>query len=76
MSVLSKVRVLSEPISSECPVCRFACRDQVDFNSLLEEGCCTECLINFKHIMGEDWKKGLRPKVSLARRKMGYDLHN
>ena len=76
MSVLSKIRVLSEPINSECLVCKFVCRDQVDFISLLEDGCCTECRTNFKHIMGEDWEKGLRPKVSTARRKMGFDQHN
>ncbi len=76
MSVLSKINVLSDEISSECPVCLFACRDRTDMIKLKKDGCCTECYINFRYVMGKDWDKGIRPKVSIARRKMGYDLHN
>ena len=76
MSILSEINIVSKKISSECPVCLFACRDRADVESVMKEGCCTECYVNFRYVMGEKWDKGERPKVSAARRKMGYDLHN
>jgi len=76
MFVLSKVHLLSEKIKTHCPICLFMCRDHRDTISILEEDCCTECFINFRFVMAEDWDSGIRPKASEARSKMGFDLHN
>ena len=76
MSVLSEIKNISQEVVSICPVCKFACRDRVDFIKVSEEGCCTECYTNFRYIIGKQWEKGVRPKVSVARSKMGFDRHN
>lgn len=71
--LLSKVNKLSESKPIECPICLFACRDKDDFESVVEHGACTECFINFRYLLGESWDKGVRPSISKAREKMGYE---
>ncbi len=70
-SILTKVYSNSEKLDFCCPVCLFMCRDQADVDSLQDEGACTECFLNFRHIMGRDWEIGKRPSVESAREKMG-----
>ncbi len=64
--VISHVR----KVKSTCDVCGFYARDTDDLKSIGKEGACTECVLNFKHVMNDDWKKGLRPTQEVARAKM------
>lgn len=75
MLVLSKVNILSEKVDTHCPLCLFICRDKTDFDRIQTDGACTECYINFRHVMGADWDNGKRPSVLEARRKMGFESH-
>ena len=70
--LLSKINEISKPGSIECPICRFACRDRDDQISVLNEGACTECFVNFRYLLGERWDLGERPSILEARKKMGY----
>tara|TARA_B100001027_G_C15987423_1_gene206787 strand:+ start:299 stop:469 length:171 start_codon:yes stop_codon:yes gene_type:complete len=42
------------------------CRDKVDFDSVRTDGACTECVANFKYIMGKKWEEGQRPTAEQA----------
>ena len=55
-----------------CPVCKFVLRDEDDVRSVDEDGACSECTINFKHLYIEKWKKGWRPSVDEARSKITH----
>lgn len=70
----SRVIVLADTVSRNpglfCPVCQYMSRDVRDSQSVREHGACTECFINFRHLMGEEWDKGIRPTVEAARYKM------
>ena len=57
-------------IKSICEVCGFFARDTEDLRSIYKEEACTECVLNFKHMMISDWKKGIRPTREVARAKM------
>ena len=66
ITVISQV----EKLKSDCDVCGFVARDTEDLKSIYKEGACTECIMNFKHIALDDWKKGIRPTQEAARAKM------
>ena len=66
VTVISRV----EKIKIDCDVCGFYARDIEDLESIRKEGACTECVLNFKHVMWDDWKKGVRPTQEAARAKM------
>ena len=53
-----------------CEVCGFCGRDIEDLKSIRKEGACTECVLNFKYVTWDDWKKGIRPTQEVARSKM------
>lgn len=59
-----------EPINSKCVSCDFIARDKADLKSIKDEKVCTECLINFKHAMKEEWELGIRPTTKVARDRM------
>ena len=66
ITVISRV----EKIKLSCEVCGFCARDTDDLKSIRDEGACTECVLNFKHVTHDDWKKGIRPTQEVARAKM------
>ena len=53
-----------------CPVCGYLSRDREDLISIQKEKSCTECLINFKNIMLDEWRRGQRPDRKVARERM------
>tara|TARA_Y100001938_G_C8040806_1_gene406058 strand:- start:1040 stop:1279 length:240 start_codon:yes stop_codon:yes gene_type:complete len=59
-----------EKVQSECPVCGYLARDLDDMISIEKEKACTECCINFTHVMGDRWAKGERPTQKVARSRM------
>lgn len=63
-------RLLTEKVQSVCPVCGYLARDLTDIQSIQKEEACSECFINFKHAMGEDWENGERPTEKVARSRM------
>ena len=65
-----QVFINAESIKSVCEVCGFLARDREDLASIDEEGACTECVMNFKHAMSSEWKKGERPTLEVARKRM------
>ena len=60
----------ADPVESVCRSCNFVARDKADLKSIKDEKVCTECLINFKHLMKEEWKSGVRPTLEVARDRM------
>ena len=68
----NQVTVIShvEKLKIDCEVCGFYSRDTEDLKSIRNEGACTECVLNFKHLMWDDWKNGIRPTQETARAKM------
>lgn len=60
----------AENVQNTCEVCGFLARDRDDLVSIKEEGACTECVLNFKHVMADEWKKGQRPTLEVARKRM------
>jgi len=64
------LHIHGEKTETVCPVCNFVYRDDYDLSKIIESGACTECFTNFRHIFGEDWGKGKRPDMELARSKM------
>lgn len=65
-----QVFINAENIQNTCKVCGFLSRDRSDLDSIQKEGACTECVLNFKHIMGDEWKNGQRPTLEVARKRM------
>jgi len=59
-----------EKLKTDCEVCGFYARDIEDLKSIYDEGACSECVLNFKHMTWNDWKKGIRPTREAARAKM------
>lgn len=59
-----------ENIEIICPVCGYLSRDREDLISIQKEKSCTECLINFKNIMIDEWNQGQRPNRKVARERM------
>ena len=60
----------AEKVNFICEVCGFCARDEEDLRSIHREKACTECVLNFKNIMIDDWKRGIRPTREVARAKM------
>lgn len=65
-----KVFLEAPPLEVTCPVCGFLARDRNDLVSIVDEKACTECVINFKQPMREEWDRGERPTESVARERM------
>lgn len=57
-------------IETVCNSCGYLARDREDLVSIKDELVCTECLINFKHSMKEQWAQGERPNQKVARERM------
>ena len=72
MSYRSRIKLVTglDPLTLECPVCGFLARDSIDIMSIKDEKACTECVINFKDVMSEEWIKGERPTETVARSRM------
>ena len=72
MSYKNKItnRLLTEKVQSTCPVCGYLARDMTDIQSIQKEKACTDCCINFKHVMGQKWQSGHRPTEKVARSRM------
>ena len=72
----NQVIVLADNISKNpgliCSVCCYMSRDIKDSISIREHEACTECYINFRHLMGNEWDKGVRPTLEEAR----YKIHS
>ncbi len=62
----NKIHTNFKKVDVCCPVCLFMCRDKVDFDSVRTDGACTECVANFKYIMGKKWEEGQRPTAEQA----------
>ena len=60
----------SSKIDTVCKCCGYLARDKEDLMSIKDELVCTECLINFKHAMKEEWANGERPSQKVARERM------
>lgn len=65
-----KIKSPSDTTDSVCSVCGYLARDLDDIISIKKEKACTECCINFIHVMGDLWKQGERPTEKVARSRM------
>lgn len=60
----------ADNVKSKCEVCGYLARDNDDLESIKSEGACTECVLNFKYLDLDGWKKGQRPTLEVARKRM------
>jgi len=58
------------PVEMVCSICGFVARSNNDLLSIEKESSCEECILNFKYLDLDSWKKGNRPSKKRARSKM------
>ena len=65
-----KINKSIKKTESVCTVCSYLARDINDIECIRAEGACTECYVNFRHVMGKKWDLGQRPTREVARKRM------
>ncbi len=47
-----------------CQVCKIVLKDDVDMNTFLEHGACSDCVDTYYYPNADKWNSGWRPKIA------------